>query len=112
MTKYKSGDIVLLEVVFSEGTGSKHRPALIISSDEYHRNRQEVIIAAITSNIDRVLAGDTKLDFWKESGLLLPSVVAGIIQTMKSSMVIRKLGNLMGQDFQKVQSNLKKAINL
>ena len=112
MTKYRSGDIILLEVVFSEGTGSKQRPALIISSDEYHRNRQEIIISAITSNVDRVLVGDTKLDHWKEAGLLFPSLVTGIIQTMKASLVIRKLGALTGQDLQKVQGNLKKTINL
>ena len=111
MTKYRPGDVVLLEVVFSEGSGSKHRPALIISNDEYHRNRQEIIIAAITSNVERVLVGDTKLDFWKEAGLLLPSVVTGIIQTMKAGMVIRKLGTAASQDLQKVQISLKKAIN-
>ncbi|MDI6791263.1 MAG: type II toxin-antitoxin system PemK/MazF family toxin [bacterium] len=55
MINYKRGDVVLAEVVFSEGTGTKKRPALIISSDEYHHGRQEVIIAAVTSNVKRML---------------------------------------------------------
>ncbi len=34
MTNFKSGDIVLIEVIFSEQNESKKRPALIISTDE------------------------------------------------------------------------------
>lgn len=110
MTKYKRGDIVLVEVVFPEGIGTKKRPALVISTDDYHKRRQEVIIAAITSNVKRVLIGDTKIDKWKEAGLIYPSLVTGVVQTVKGSMIIRKLGTLSKQDFQKVQKNLGKMI--
>ena len=91
MTKYKRGDIVLVDFGFSEGTGSKKRPTLIISSDNYHKGRQEVIVVAITGNIKRALCGDTKIDKWKEAGLIYPSLVTGIIRTIKESMIIRKL---------------------
>lgn len=110
MIKYKQADIVLVDFGFSEGTGSKKRPALIISSDNYHKGRQEVIVVAITGNIKRVLFGDTKIDKWKEAGLIYPSLVTGIIRTIKDSMIIRKLGTLSQQDFQKVQKNLWKAM--
>lgn len=112
MTKYNQQDIVLVDFGFSEGTGSKKRPVLIISSDDYHANRQEVIIMAITHNIKRVLFGDTKIDKWKEAGLIYPSLVTGIIRTIKDNMIIRKLGTLAQQDFQKAQDNLKKAMRL
>lgn len=110
MTEYKRGDIVLVNFGFSEGKGSKKRPALIISSDNYHKNRQEVIAVAITHNIKRVLFGDTKIDEWQEAGLIYPSLVTGIIRTIKDSMIVRKLGALSRQDFRKVQENLRKAI--
>ncbi len=110
MTKYERGDIVLVDFGFSEGTGSKKRPALIISSDNYHKGRQEVIVVAITGNIERVLFSDTKIDKWKEAGLIYPSLVTGIIRTIKDSMIIRKLGSLLQQDIQKVQKNLEKAM--
>ena len=110
MTKYKRIDIVLVDFGFSEGTGSKKRPALIISSDNYHKSRQEVIVMAITGNIERVLFGDTKIDEWKKAGLLYPSLVTGIIRTIKDGMIIHKLGALSQQDFQKVQKNLGKAL--
>src|SRR3989304_1391508 len=106
MTKYKRAEIVLVDFGFSERTGSKKRPALIISSDNYHKNRQEVIIVAVTSNTKRVLFGDTRIERWKEAGLIYPSLVTGIMRTIKESMVIHKLGILSQQDFQKVRENI------
>lgn len=112
MTKYKRGDIILVEFGFSEGEGAKKRPALIISTDNYHKNRHEVIITAITSNMERVLFGDTKIDGWKEAGLMYPSLNTGIIRTIKESMIIQKLGTISSLDFRKIEENLKKAIGL
>jgi len=54
-------------------------------------HRQEIIIAAITSNIDRLLTGDTKIEDWQKSGLKYPSLVTGIIQTIKIDIIERKL---------------------
>lgn len=110
MTKYRWQDIVLVDFGFSESKGSKKRPVLIISSDHYHKSRQEVIVVAITSNIKRVLFGDTKIEKWQEAGLLYPSLVTGIIRTIKESMILQKLGTLTPQDFQRVEENLKKAM--
>lgn len=112
MIHYKLGDIILVNFGFSEETGVKKRPALIISSNTYNQNRQEVIVMAITSNIKRVLFSDSKIDKWKEAGLLYPSLVTGIIRTIKGNMIIRKLGILTHQDFQKVQRNFKESIGI
>lgn len=110
MTSFKQGDLVLVKFVFTEGIGFKKRPALVISSNEYHRNRNEIIIAAVTSNIDRELVGDTRIKEWKKANLLHPSTVTGILQTIKNNMIERKLGTLISEDFQTVQTNLKHAL--
>ena len=112
MTSCKQRDIALVKFVFSEGTGFKKRPALILSSDEYHGSRQEVIIAAITSNVDRILTGDTRIKDWKKANLLFPSIVTGIVQTIKSDMMERLLGSLSLDDFEEVQKNLKISLGL
>lgn len=78
----------------------------------YHNHRQEVIIAAVTSNIDRLLPGDTKIEDWQEAGLKYPSLVTGIIQTLKMNTIGRKLGHLSLYDFSKIQKNLKKSLGL
>jgi mRNA interferase MazF len=106
------GDIVLVEVIFSEGGQSKKRPALVISCDDYNNSRQEIIVAAITSNTDRKLIGETKLKNWKQSGLKLPSVVTAVIQTIKKSLVVKKMGQIGLSDWKQVQSNLNEAIDI
>lgn len=41
MTAYSRGDVVLVGFVFSDESGRKLRPALVVSSLAYHRGRQE-----------------------------------------------------------------------
>ena len=102
----------MAKVVFSDGTGYKKRPALIISRDKYNKNRNEIIIAAVTSNTDRKLYGDTGIRQWEQAGLLFPSQVTGIVQTLHKNMIERKLGTLSETDFQAVKKNLKISISI
>ena len=110
MTTFRRGDVVLVEYVFAEGTQSKKRPAVVLSRDEYHKGRQDVLLVAVTSNVTRALIGDTKIEEWQKAGLKFPFLVTGIVQTMKSSMIIKKLGSLTDGDFQRVQHNLRHAM--
>jgi mRNA interferase MazF len=107
MTAYSRGDVVLVSFVFADETGIKRRPAVIISSDTYHRRRDEAIIAAITSRTERVLAGDHIIHNWQSAGLLLPSVATGIIRTIKKGMVARKLGSMPTPDMAEIDNQLK-----
>mgnify|MGYP006288582769 FL=1 len=55
MTTCKRGDLILVAFVFADEKGVKKRPALVISSESYHDHRQEIVVAAVTSNADRLL---------------------------------------------------------
>lgn len=48
---HKQGEIVLIPVPFSDLTSIKKRPVLIISNDEFNAGGEDLIVAAITSNI-------------------------------------------------------------
>src|SRR3972149_1208634 len=65
MTGFKRADVVLVRFIFSDESGTKLRPALVVSSAAYHRGRQELVVAAITSNVRRRLYGDHVLTDWK-----------------------------------------------
>ncbi len=112
MTGYEQGDVVLVRFVFSDETGAKRRPAVIVSTDDYHRGRQEAVIAAITSNVDRLLVGDHLIAGWREAGLLFPSVATSIIRTIKQGMIERRLGVMPPEDMQAIRSNLRKILGL
>jgi mRNA interferase MazF len=112
MTPYSRGDVVLVNFVFSEESGVKRRPAVVVSSNAYHEIRREAIIAAITSNVERLLMGDHLVSGWREAGLLYPSVVTGIIRTIKQPMISGRLGTLGRQDQDSVSDNLKDVLGL
>ncbi len=112
MTGYSQGDVVLVNFVFSDESGIKHRPALILSADRYHQKRQEAIVAAITSNVNRLLIGDHKMKDWRRSGLLFPSVVTGIIRTVKQNMISRQIGAATAGDLRGVRRKLREILAL
>jgi mRNA interferase MazF len=104
--------VVLVGFVFSDESGSKLRPAVIVSSPSYHRGRHEVIVAAITSNVHRRLPGDHAIAEWKSAGLLYPSLVTGILRTIKGGMVERRLGALAASDLRVVDRELRRSLAL
>jgi len=112
MTSYGRGDIVLVEFAFSDESATKLRPALVISTALYHRAREEVIVAAITSNTRRRLVGDHIVADWQHAGLLFPSTVTGIIRTIKRSMIRRRLGSLAREDLDAFDQELRRSLGL
>ena len=50
-TTYEFGDVVLVPFPFTDQTTSKQRPAVVVSSAAYHRERRDLILLAITSEI-------------------------------------------------------------
>lgn len=112
MTAYSRGDVVLVAFVFSEETGRKLHPAVVLSSAAYHRAREEVVVAAITSNVRRRLFGDHLIGNWKGAGLLFPSLVTGIFRTIKQTMIDRKLGSLTKSELEGVERELRRCLGL
>lgn len=112
MTSCSRGDIVLVRFVFADEKGAKQRPGLILSTDRYLQGRQETILAAITSNVGRLLVGDYRVKAWRGSGLLYPSIVTGIVRTIKREMIGGKIGELSGSEMRAVESTLREILAL
>ena len=103
---------MLVNFVFADESGVKRRPAVIVSSETYNSGRDEVVIAAITSRTDRVLAGDHLIADWQSAGLLFPSVATGIIRTIKQGIIDRKLGSMTLPDMAAINSQLRLILEL
>ncbi len=112
MTGYEQGEVVLVRFIFTDETEAKRRPAVIVSTSDYQRGRQEAIIAAITSNVDRLLVGDHLIAGWREAGLLFPSVATGVIRTIKQAMIERRLGVMPPADMQAIRDKLRQVLGL
>jgi mRNA interferase MazF len=93
------GDVVLVPFPFTDQTATKKRRAVVVSSDAYHRDRPDVILMAVTSQVRPAAGvGEVTVQRWKEAGLLKPSVLKPLLATVEKGLVIRKLGRLEAQD--------------
>ena len=54
-TGYKRGDVVLVSFPFTDLTTTKRRPALVISPDSFNELGQDLILAAMTSQLSTSL---------------------------------------------------------
>ena len=112
MTKYSRGDIVLVNFIFADESGTKRRPAFIVSTNRYNSGRDEAVAGAITSRTERLLFGDHLIINWQKAGLLYPSVATGIIQTVKQGMIARKLGFMPSIDMELINDKMRLALGL
>lgn len=97
MIGYEFGDLVLVPFPFTDQTAAKKRP-VVVSSDAYNRNRPDVILMAVTSQVHSSHVGDIPVQSWQQGGLLKPSVIKPIFTTIKKGLVLRKLGSLDRED--------------
>ncbi len=109
---YERGDVVVLMVTYTTGVSGKKRPALVVSSRAFHRGRQEAIVAAITSNVQRLLIGDHTIERWQEAGLVKPSVATALVRTVKQVDIKKKIGRLEPRDLEGVDKGLRAALGL
>ena len=113
MTSYRRGDVVLVPFDFTDRSGSKWRPAVVISGNRYNRETPDVLIASITGNLRAIPhPGDHQLAGWQSAGLLRPSLVQTKLTTIEASLVGRKLGRLTTADMTALERGLNEALAL
>ena len=56
----RRGDIVLMDFPYSDQTGSKVRPALVVQSDVWNQKLDDTILALITGSKRRRLGATTQ----------------------------------------------------
>lgn len=104
----KAGDVVV--ALFEGVRGIKPRPAIVISTDLYHSERPDVLLALVTTRIDKATAAtDVLLEDWAASGLDRPSAVRMFLNTQEQTGV-RVVGTLSERDWKEVVDRLRMSI--
>lgn len=57
----RRGDVVILDYPFSDSSGAKVRPALVVQSDQRNAILTNTIVAPITKNLQRLRTDPTQL---------------------------------------------------
>ena len=103
MENYQSGEVVLVEFLFTGVTQSKRRPGLVLLDT----GDKDIIVARISSQITRTVF-DVEIVEWQQAGLLRPSVVRlHKLNTLEKLLVERRLGILQPSDWKQVRQCLQ-----
>ena len=104
----KPSDIVTVD--FPGITGIKRRPAVVISTLEYHRHRPDMIFGILTSQIeDAKTPMDHVLQDRPISGLRRPSAFRSFFVTLPAAAATH-IGECSKRDWQAIQICLKRAV--
>ena len=114
----KRGDVVMVEWPYSDRTGSKFRPALVVQNDTDNARLTNTILAMITSITRRAteptqLLVDIATPEGTLTGLRQDSVINCInLMTVEQNAVLHIIGSLSTALMQQVDQCLKVALGL
>ena len=105
---FSPGDVVVLD--FPGIMGVKRRPAVILSSKEYHVSRPDVVVGLITSQNIAIGPTDYVLQDWERVGLRVPSVFRSFLATLPPSTRPVRVGHLSDRDWKGVCTCVRMAL--
>ena len=111
-TTCSRGDVVFVGVRFTDGSGVKQRPAVVVSVEGVHVSRADALIVPLTTRLATQRYGDRLLRDWAEAGLPRASMAKGVIETVDRSRFGRTLGRVNDRDLQQVESSLRMVLGL
>ncbi len=103
------GTVVLMDV--PGAVQKKIRPAVVVSTDLYHRTRPDVVAAIITTNLSAAtLPTDYLLQDWAAAGLRKPSAFRAYLNSSPRKRILSEIGQLSDKDWKAVQTRLRLAL--
>ena len=87
---------------FPGATITKIRPAVVLSTEDYHLHRPDVILGLITTQLPGPFAPtDCEIRDWRQAGLRAPSYFRLYLVTL-SQREVRAIGRLSDADWRNV----------
>lgn len=112
------GNIVLVSFPYSDGSGAKIRPALVVQNDADNQRLDNTVVAMITGNTAHAheatqLLVDPATSDGLQSGLHGPSAVkCSVLATVNQRTILRSLGRLSPVAMQQIDHCLRIALEL
>ncbi len=104
------GEVVVVE--FPGVEGAKRRPAVVLSSELYHKSRPDIIIGLLTTRVNRATGPtDHVLSDWQAAGLDAPSAFRAFLATRPATEA-RVIGRLTPADWTAVRTCCLRALDL
>lgn len=112
---YRRWDIISVPFPFVEGYETKRRPALVVSSDEFHKSHNACFGAMITTarNMRNVRDDDIEIGDWSKAGLPRACVIRlARLTAFQGGMDARRIGTLGARERRAVSGLLRRWIGV
>ena len=111
-SRFSFGDVVLVPFPFTDQSGTKKRPAVVVSSHGDNASRRDIVIMAITSQVRTPLAfGEAMVGDWQGAGLVKTSSLKPVFTTIEQGLVVRVMGKLATADIQALRQIIADVIS-
>ena len=112
---FSRGDVVLVDYPFSDRTGSKVRPALVVQADCLNQRVTDTIVAAVSRSTHRASAEQLFIDIstpeGSQTGLRQNSMIqCENLLTYDQRLIITKIGTLSAPLMQRANECLRSAL--
>ena len=107
----RAGDVVYLTFDFLDGTGSKQRPAVVLSHRQYNQDHGRFIFAPLTGSAGSV-SGVVEIADLGSAGLNRRTYAHGVVFTAQNLDVRRTTGRLSSGDLNSLKQLLRSILQL
>jgi mRNA interferase MazF len=104
MPNSSKNDIVLVRYPFSDFSGVKVRPAVVVSAPHVS---QDIFIVPLTSKTASLIPGEFPLVDWTKAGLNVPTAVKRGLYTIHQDLIVKTVGRLSQRDADRLQRSLR-----
>jgi len=110
--KLKQREVVLIPIPFSDLKSKKRRPVIVISNNTYNQKTEDIVVVAVTSNIEKkdytILITQNDME---EGNLPKDSMIrVDKIYSLSQLIVVKRLGKIKKTTFEKIVTILDRLV--
>ena len=109
MQSYLKTDVVLVRYPYSDLSGAKVRPAVVVGAPS---TSEDLFIVPLTSRVSPLLVAEFILADWRNAGLNVPTAVKRGVYTVHEQLVMKKIGRLSSTDASGLDASLRNWLDL
>ena len=104
MPSYSTSQVILAHYPFTNLSGTKVRPGIVVSAPHISH---DVFVVPLISKVTGLLPGEFALSDWQQAGLNIVSAVKRGIFAMDENLIVRTVGKLSGADAARLEQSLR-----
>ncbi len=109
---FKQREMVLIPIPFSDLKSKKRRPVIVISNDVYNQKTEDIVVVAVTSNLEKkdytLLITQDEMD---EGNLPRDSMIrVDKIYSLSQLIVVKRLGKVTHETFARIVAQLNRLV--